>query len=428
MGSIRDQGRIVGPILRRLGVRPLIIAAAGLVVTGAGGRQATEAPALLADVGGAPLRVAVTANSARRAMLRNADLVTEIVNGLPESTSVLILTNDRAAFTTPGSQTSDRVRFVELPLHAPLTIWPQDPFLVLSGGDQTVLLASKTFARADDRLMAPAIASELGYRLEASKLSFEGGNIVSDRRHVLIGADTIRRNAVDLDVTDVEIALRFEAELGRRVIVVGPSPQPVAHLDMMVTPLGNGRFAVADAGLGADVAETALARDPDSVAAFETWCEDHFFGRPEIQSLRGPDGPIHPPELQGATAAMVARSRTIAPVLDGIARSLAGRGFDVERLPFLDGGPAPEDLSGKNPGRRAGYPMVTYNNVLVFDAVDGPTVNLPRYGFTALDRTAAEAWRDLGFVVRPVDGFAVSAMYGGALRCAVKVLERHPAP
>jgi hypothetical protein len=33
-------------------------------------------------------------------------------------------------------------------------------------------------------------------------------------------------------------------------------------------------------------------------------------------------------------------------------------------------------------------------------------------------------WQSLGFTPRPVDGLTISAMYGGALRCAVKVLVR----
>jgi hypothetical protein len=51
-------------------------------------------------------------------------------------------------------------------------------------------------------------------------------------------------------------------------------------------------------------------------------------------------------------------------------------------------------------------------------------VYLPRYGLDALDRAAVRAWEALGYEVHPVGGLAVSAMYGGALRCAVKVLER----
>ena len=42
----------------------------------------------------------------------------------------------------------------------------------------------------------------------------------------------------------------------------------------------------------------------------------------------------------------------------------------------------------------------------------------------AMDDAAREAWTALGFAVKPIDGLTISAMYGGALRCAVKVLAR----
>jgi hypothetical protein len=51
-------------------------------------------------------------------------------------------------------------------------------------------------------------------------------------------------------------------------------------------------------------------------------------------------------------------------------------------------------------------------------------VYLPRYGFPALDGAAEAAWREIGSKVIGVDGFAISALYGGALRCTLKVLER----
>jgi hypothetical protein len=65
---------------------------------------------------------------------------------------------------------------------------------------------------------------------------------------------------------------------------------------------------------------------------------------------------------------------------------------------------------------------LTYNNVLLEDGDNGESVFLPRYGFSVLDRAAHEAWAGLGFRVVPIDGLTVSAMYGGSLRCCIKVL------
>jgi hypothetical protein len=272
--------------------------------------------------------------------------------------------------------------------------------------------------------MAGVLARDTRYHTKRSGLSFDGGNIVSDREHVFIGANTIRRNAIDLDVTEAEIVVRFEQELGRAVLVIGPAPQPIAHIDMMLTPLGDRRVAVADPAAGARIAEDALAHDPDSVTAFETWCERHFFGAPSVRQLAGVNGPLTPPAIQGRTGSMIEASRGISPVLDGIARALTAEGYRVERVPFLFGGPEEVPASDDEERMRAGYPMLTYNNVLVETDTAGPRVYLPRYGWPAMDRAAADAWERLGFAPRPIDGLTISAMYGGALRCAVKVLAR----
>ena len=70
--------------------------------------------------------------------------------------------------------------------------------------------------------------------------------------------------------------------------------------------------------------------------------------------------------------------------------------------------------------------MLTYNNVLLEAFGGTQTVYLPRYGLQALDDAARSAWTDAGFTPVAIDGLATSAMYGGALRCSVKVLAREP--
>jgi len=418
--------RAIAAAARTSRVRAVLAATAVALAIACGRTPETHRPSLLPDVGPRPRVVALSVNSARRATLRSADLVTNLVNGFHASTRFLILTNDRSAFTVARNDRPERVRFLDVPFASPITIWTQDPFLVLAGPDREVtLLTSKDFERADDRMMAEVIARETGFRVKASGLFFEGGNIVSDRDHVLIGANTIRRNAVELDVAEPEVVLRFEEELGRQVLVVGPFPQPIGHIDMMLTPLGDGRIALADAASGARIAEQALKEDPKSVAAFEGWCEEHFFGDPSIREIAGADGRLTAPDVRGRTREMIEKSRTIAPLLDGVARALEQHGYRVERIPFLFGGPeSNSDATEKEQSTRAAYPMLTYNNVLVEEGAEGRLVYLPRYGWASMDDEARRAWERRGFTARPIDGLTVSAMYGGALRCAVKVLAR----
>lgn len=384
--------------------------------------------ALLPDVGGRVDVAVISVNSARRAALRNALLVTNIVNGLAPSTTFFVLSNDPTAFSVAGGDWPDRVHLVELPFDNPITIWPQDPFLVLkggAGGSQTTLLTSRGFERAGDRLMAEKIADQAGYALEASSLFFEGGNIVSDEQSILIGANTIRRNATELGLSEVDVVLAFQQELGRRVLVVGPYPQPVAHIDMILTPLGNKEILLADAMAGIEVAEQALEDDSDSVTAFERYCEENFFGHPTIRTIPGKDGQTtSAPEVRGKTREMIEISRLVAPVLDGIAAALERMDYRVERVPFLFGGPESRDPGEAETSTRAAYPMLTYNNVLIEAKGEERVVYLPRYGWPAMDEAASRVWQDQGFSPRAIDGLTISAMYGGALRCAVKVLER----
>lgn len=379
---------------------------------------------LLPDVGEELEHVLISVNSARRALLRNAHLISNIVNALPADTSVDIITNDRSAFVVANNPWPERIQFLEVPSTNPLTIWTQDPFLVLKEGKETILLVPREFERADDRLMAETLARERGYILRNSELFFEGGNIVSDESFIFIGANTIHFNAFRLEISEIEVVLRFQKELGRDVLVIGPAPQPIGHIDMMLTPLGNGRIAVADSAAGAEVLRRLESEAPQDIAEFEQYCEQHFFGHPSISSIRGKDGQIiSAPDLRGETERMIARSQEIAQVLDGIAAALEQYGYEIVRIPFLFGGPErlPED---DTQAVQADYPMLTYNNVLLETTAGSANVYLPLYGLDALDAEAESAWRKAGFNPQPVEGLAISAMYGGALRCSVKVLER----
>ncbi len=367
--------------------------------------------------------VLLSTNSARRALLRNAEVTSGIVNALPENVKIYIMVNDKDAFVIGNNPWPDRIEFVEIEFEKSITMWPQDPFLVLKDENQTVLLASMNFERASDELMAQKIAEVTGYKLRKSDLLFEGGNIVSDDTSVFIGANTIRQNARHYQMSDVEIALAFEEELGKRVLVVGPLPQPVAHIDMMMTPIGENRLVVADAAAGASIVEKLLESEPQVVKDFEKHCEEYFYGHPAITEVLGRDGTmLRPPDLNGAAQKMISKSKELAPLLDKIAESLETYGYEIHRMPFLHGGPTSEGGENMPQVSSPSFPMLTYNNVLQEHSQSSQRVYVPTYGLSALDRAAINVWEDLGFETEPISGFEISAMYGGALRCAVKVL------
>ncbi len=382
---------------------------------------------VLADLGGPIEQIVISASSARSSTLRNVELINEIVNRLPPRIKILILAADRDAFTLVSNPWRDRVSFADMPERYRLTIWPQDPFVVLQGRDGPRLLASPEFARAEDTEMARLVATELALPLQYAELSFEGGNIVSDGDFVFIGANTIRHNALEQQVPETEIARRFERLLGKPVIVVGPLPQPIGHIDMMLTPLGDKRLLLADPAWGARLAQQDLTDNPAAVTAFEQRSMQDFFGHSAIGEVHLLDGSVlQPPAIMDTTPLAFSDSNGIAAAIDGLAESLERLGFEIERVPYLEPRAAPaESLArGESIPGQPGYPQITYNNVLIENLENSARVYLPEYGWPALDRAAAKTWQDLGYEVVGVPGFTTSAMYGGALRCSVKVLAR----
>lgn len=410
-----------------------LLAGVGAIVFG--GRQAAPSEPLLADTKGRIERVALVVNSARSSTLRNTEVTNHIVNALPEHTQVLILAPDREAFAVASNPWPERISFADIPQNYDFTMWPQDPFLVIGDGDNSRLLVSNTFNRAQDSEIAAVISQAMGLPMDVSSLSFEGGNIVSDQQFVFIGANTIRYNAVETGQTDQAVAEQFRRELGKPVIVLGPLPQPVGHIDMMLTPLGDKHLLLADPGWGARLAQTELDNNPSAVAAFEQQCMTEFFGDRSISEvLVDGDTPYRPPELAGETAQAIADSLRIAPQFDRLAEQLVEMGFSVSRIPYLHRQPVVAPAADGQPEveRPApGFPQITYNNVLLEQYHNAEVdqalrvVYLPQYGWAQFDSVAVNTWRDLGFTVKPIPGFAVSAMYGGALRCAVKVLSRN---
>ena len=310
-----------------------------------------------------------------------------------------------------------RMSFVQIPEDLRFTIWPQDPFIVIrEPGSASRLHVARDYGREMDRQVARVVAEHLGWPLTESALFFAGGNVVSDADHLFVGESLIRENAEELGESSAEIVRRFEQELGKSLIQVA---QPVAHIDMIVTPLGNERIAVADARAGAALAEQLLTGDPDSVRAFEEAAQSNFFGDPAVTSVTDTAGrPVTAPAIVGMTRRAITDSRETAAALDAIAADLVGRGFEVVRIPFLA-----TELTTR---AAASYPMLSYNNVLLERLDDRERVYVAQYGLAALDDAAHRAWEAAGFEVHPIPGVTTSAMYSGSVRCTVKVLQRAP--
>ena len=380
-----------------------------------------ESEKIMSDVGSEIRLVACSATSARTSSLRNAELVSNIVNGLPQDVHVLLLVNDRSAFAT--SSNNSRVTFVEMPANSDISIWPQDPFVVVQGKSTTKLITPCSFNREDDERMPQQLASLLNLEVVHSEMHFEGGNIVCSEESVFIGYDTITHNSVLLGTATKSIVERFTKLFGRPVTVVGKSSQSIGHIDLIVTPLGDHRVAVADSRAGARLAAAAIDENPGLVQKFERSCEEMFFGHKDVSELRDRDGnSLVRPKVSGQTDKVMAASLLVAPELDSIAQQLSRAGYTIVRVPALI---PDQDGAGNETLDEAGrYPFLSYSNVLVEKRQNRPVVYLPQYGFDRLDKAAVQAWASLGYKVKPVPGFSTSSMYGGGLRCCTKVLLR----
>ncbi len=377
---------------------------------------------ILSDVGSEIRLVACSATSARTSSLRNAELVSNIVNGLPSDVHVLLLVNDRSAFA--ASENNRRVTFVEMPPDSDISIWPQDPFVVVQGKSTTKLITPCSFNREDDERMPMQLASILNLEVVHSEMHFEGGNIVCSEDSVFLGHDTVVHNAVRLDASPRAIVKRFEKLFGRPVTVVGKSSQSVGHIDLIVTPLGDKCVAVADSREGARLAAEAIDENPRLVHSFERSCEEMFFGREDVSELQDREGKILVrPNVSGQTDKVMAASLRLAPELDSIAQQLSHAGYRVVRVPALI--PDQTEAGRESLDRAIRYPFLSYSNVLIENRRNQPVVYLPQYGFEKLDDAAVKTWASLGYSVKPVAGFATSSMYGGGLRCCTKVLLRN---
>jgi len=194
---------------------------------------------------------------------------------------------------------------------------------------------------------------------------------------------------------------------------------------LIVTPLSNNRIAVADSRLGAEIANRTLTQSPDRITRFERNCERGFFGDASINALIDVDGnSIDRPEVVGQTAIAIRDSHKFADSLDKIATQLAGRGYDIVRIPALIPNQDSELETETEDKPAPAFPFMSYNNVLTESVANLSIVYLPQYGIAELDTAAIECWEQNGFEVRPIEGFQTSAMHGGALRCCTKVLLR----
>jgi N-dimethylarginine dimethylaminohydrolase len=216
-----------------------------------------------------------------------------------------------------------------------------------------------------------------------TSMHLEGGNVVSNRRHVFVGANAFEDNEHRF-ASEEGLFAELGRLFGRPTIAIQGQDGgvPWIHTDMYVTPIDSKTVLVASPVLGCD-----LLPDRKTILAVN----------------RGKQVTV---EFDTVSADSGRQQR-----FDDVARQLTDLGYQVIRMPALIN--VQKDW------------MVTYNNVIM-DYQDGQrVVYMPVYNIPEMDQAAAQTYRALGFEVKPIDVSAIFQL-GGAIRCLANVTRRLP--
>ncbi len=256
--------------------------------------------------------------------------------------------------------------------------WAKDRFGTLQRRGRPVVAvpphrAAVPGARGNDERVPDLMCGALDHvRCLALPFYFEGGDLISDERHVFVAATLLERNPPLTDLRREELLGQIGDELGREVVPLGGWGEDVPdhHIGMYLTPMGDGRVAVASPELGERLYRALPLED---------------------QVLELQDDP--------------AELRRFARVAD----ELRAQGLSVVEVPML--------LTASP------RVYVSYNNALLEQRDGERVVYMPVYGIADLDDAATEVFRGMGWRVEPVRVDDVYS-YTGSLRCLVGVVSR----
>lgn len=313
----------------------------------------------------------------------------DLFEALPDNVRVTVLCPTAAAaddfISSWDSVLEGRVAYV-INVGLPISIWARDRCIARQSldlrniGATFVPVASWQYEpeKSNDLLLQDILhEARLAPTVMNSPLHVEGGNVVSNMRHVFFGSNLLSENS---ELPESRLAVELSRLLGRAYLSVGDESGkvPWCHIDMYLTPISE------DAVLVASPRFALTLLSADDACEDGTECCDDLLGS-------------------------VCTSDTLQNQFDSVAALMQRNGYTVYRLPAI------ANVSDQW--------MITYNNILL-DQHNGQRVAyIPIYDIPLLDRTALAIYRGLGFEVRTVD---VSEIYerGGALRCIANVTRR----
>jgi hypothetical protein len=275
-----------------------------------------------------------------------------------------------------------------------------------------VLLLPRAFrpelGRDEEAMSATEAERALGVRVVQSRTYWEGGNVLHDETHCLVGADTIAENRVRLGLTADEAARLLEADLGVAVHALGdastarydadrdrvaPSGQATFHIDLDVALLGR---------VGRGRRPVALVADPArGLRLLDAVFRDR---RATARHL------IAPARVRGPLAAEYeASANERTPILRRYGATLVRLGYRVVGMPDLR-------LCREKSVFGDTRLDFTYCNVLPGLNAKRASVHYLPWGIRALDRAAEARFRAAG--VTPVTVSADPTVAHALMRCS----------
>ena len=314
-----------------------------------------------------------------------------------------------------------------------MSIWIRDSMLPVKAedGHSKLLIQDRTYwPGPEDSRVAPLL-DEAHPNISSQAhpaLRIDGGNVLSNRRHTVVGRDSIRHTRARLQELaedpgrrrEIEDFYRkasgqepgpqmwedlprlvFENEFQRPVLVAArEGEQPAFHIDMTMTPIGDYKFLIGDPGMAIQALEALTPQQREEVNRSMALQAGINSGEDLVQKLIDANS-----------------SSQNQANYDATARVIAEAGYAVERVPALMGLRTTWSV-----------PYQTYNNCIMEKYTDNlgfqvRKVYLPQYGCEPLDRMAEEIYRCNGFEVVPLQMGAISKLEG-AIRCSSYALER----
>jgi len=390
-----------GPLRRRIAVGVVIGLAAGAVILALVPPHAAPPPPSLPEAGPVlPDCDGALGELVIQYLSSAADIVTptyrDLLRQLPADVIVHVVCPGRADFDDLTRRVGPvKCRLSPILVGHAITAWSRDRWLALApaaAGRPTVLLAPRAEdladhwpARLGDQRVAADIAATAGPAVVSrrSRLYFDGGDFVADRRTVFVTSAVLMRNLQKTVATRAELLKTLTDLLGRQVVLL-PEEAPEHHAGMYMMPAGDRTVLVGDPGRAREILLAA--------------------GRLSADTSDEPAEPLCPPGGDDFSEATQAR-------FDAVASCCAAAGYRVVRVPVVPG--------------RDGRTYLSYLNVILDSRAGRRRVYMPVYRHAAeLNAAATSVWQSLGYEVAPVDCSAAYTHFG-SLRCLVNVLRRN---